>query len=56
MLIGQARLLEQYQWFLRAHLENADGRLSTAGPHTEQQAAESAPVDTVQDSVQEAQQ
>jgi starvation-inducible DNA-binding protein len=47
MLIGQAKLLEQYQWFVRAHLESADGRLTTAGAHTEQQAADTAPADAV---------
>lgn len=47
ILIGQARLLEQYQWFVRAHLESADGRLTTAGAHTEQQAADTAPADAV---------
>jgi starvation-inducible DNA-binding protein len=26
LLIGQARQLEQFQWFVRAHLESADGR------------------------------
>lgn len=49
MLIGQAKLLEQYQWFVRAHLESADGRLTTTGAHTEQQAADTAPADAVQD-------
>jgi starvation-inducible DNA-binding protein len=39
MLIGQAGDLEQYQWFVRAHLENSDGRLRTAGAHTETDAA-----------------
>jgi starvation-inducible DNA-binding protein len=59
MLIGQSRQLEQFQWFVRAHLESADGRLSTSQAHTELQAADSAPADTVQasgaaeDSVQE---
>lgn len=28
MLIGQLRELEQFQWFIRAHLEDADGTLS----------------------------
>jgi starvation-inducible DNA-binding protein len=51
MLIGQARLLEQYQWFVRAHLESADGQLTTRGARTEQEAASSAPADTVQDAV-----
>jgi starvation-inducible DNA-binding protein len=41
MLIGQAKLLEQFQWFVRAHLESADGRLTTSGARTEQQAADS---------------
>jgi starvation-inducible DNA-binding protein len=49
MLIGQSRQLEQFQWFVRAHLESADGRLATAGAHTELQAADSAPADTTQD-------
>ncbi|HEY0166650.1 MAG TPA: DNA starvation/stationary phase protection protein [Jatrophihabitans sp.] len=49
MLIGQAKLLEQYQWFVRAHLESADGRLTTTGAHTERQAARTAPADAVQD-------
>jgi starvation-inducible DNA-binding protein len=49
MLIGQARLLEQFQWFVRAHLESADGRLATAGAQTELQAADSAPADTTGD-------
>lgn len=30
ILIGQTRDLEQYQWFVRAHLESADGALPTA--------------------------
>jgi starvation-inducible DNA-binding protein len=42
MLIGQARQLEQYQWFVRAHLESADGTLSTVGASTEGQAAKRA--------------
>lgn len=49
MLIGQAKLLEQYQWFVRAHLESSDGRLTTAGAQTEQQAADTAPADNVED-------
>jgi starvation-inducible DNA-binding protein len=28
ILIGHARELEKYQWFLRAHLETADGFIS----------------------------
>ena len=30
LLIGQTGALEQFQWFVRAHLETADGTLSTA--------------------------
>jgi starvation-inducible DNA-binding protein len=48
MLIGQSRKLEQYQWFVRAHLESADGQLTTSDAHTELQAAGSAPADSVQ--------
>jgi len=42
MLIGQAHQLEQYHWFIRAHLEAADGTLSTAGASTEGSAAKRA--------------
>ena len=35
MLIEQAGQLEQYHWFVRAHLESADGTLSTSGASTE---------------------
>jgi starvation-inducible DNA-binding protein len=42
MLIGQARQLEQFQWFVRAHLESADGTLSTVGASTEGAAAKRA--------------
>jgi starvation-inducible DNA-binding protein len=42
MLIAQARQLEQYQWFVRAHLESADGTLSIVGASTEGQAAKRA--------------
>src|ERR1700745_4438212 len=42
MLIGQGRQLEQYHWFIRAHLEAADGTLSTAGASTEGSAAKRA--------------
>jgi starvation-inducible DNA-binding protein len=51
MLIGQSRQLEQFQWFVRAHLESADGRLTTSGAQTELQAAGTAPADSVQDAV-----
>jgi starvation-inducible DNA-binding protein len=39
MLIGQAGQLEQFHWFVRAHLENASGQLSTTGVRTERSAA-----------------
>jgi starvation-inducible DNA-binding protein len=39
LLISQAGQLEQYQWFARAHLESADGTLSTRGTETERAAA-----------------
>ena len=39
MLIGQAAQLEQFHWFVRAHLESPDGRLPTAGATTERGAA-----------------
>jgi starvation-inducible DNA-binding protein len=42
MLISQAGELEQFQWFVRAHLENAGGRLPNAGAETEAEAADSA--------------
>jgi starvation-inducible DNA-binding protein len=39
MLIGQAAQLEQYHWFVRAHLESPSGSLRTAGASTERKAA-----------------
>ncbi|AWT47193.1 MULTISPECIES: DNA starvation/stationary phase protection protein Dps [Streptomyces] len=39
LLIEQLRDLEQFQWFVRAHLETAGGALATEGAHTEEQAA-----------------
>ncbi len=39
MLIGMSAELEQYQWFVRAHLENSDGDLRSAGARTEKGAA-----------------
>nr|BFD88521.1 hypothetical protein StreXyl84_79220 [Streptomyces sp. Xyl84] len=39
LLIEQLRDLEQFQWFVRAHLENAGGTLATSGARTEQEAA-----------------
>lgn len=42
LLIGQAGNLEQFQWFVRAHLENAGGKLAHTGSSTEKGAAGSA--------------
>jgi starvation-inducible DNA-binding protein len=42
MLIAQAAQLEQFQWFVRAHLENASGQLSTTGSQHEVTAARKA--------------
>ncbi|MFR0357214.1 Dps family protein [Streptomyces sediminimaris] len=42
LLIGQLRDLEQFQWFVRAHLENAGGTLTTARADSEEGAAEAA--------------
>jgi starvation-inducible DNA-binding protein len=42
MLIGQTAELEQFQWFVRAHLENSGGQLATAGAETEAEAADKA--------------
>ncbi|WP_306324817.1 Dps family protein [Streptomyces venezuelae] len=42
MLIEQLRGLELFQWFVRAHLENSGGRLSTARATTEKAAARQA--------------
>lgn len=39
MLIGQVGELEQFQWFIRAHLENSGGELPTTGVKTEKKAA-----------------
>ncbi len=39
MLIGQTEQLEQYHWFVRAHLETPSGQLKTSGTHTETEAA-----------------
>ena len=39
MLIGHAGELEKFQWFVRAHLENAGGQLANAGAKTERAAA-----------------
>ena len=42
MLIQQTAALEQYHWFVRAHLESASGTLSTAGTSTELEASKAA--------------
>jgi starvation-inducible DNA-binding protein len=40
LLIGQTAQLEQFQWFVRAHLEGRDGGLATEGTSTEAAAAD----------------
>ncbi|GAB2929356.1 DNA starvation/stationary phase protection protein [Rhodococcus aerolatus] len=42
LLIGHAGQLEQFQWFVRAHLETSSGRLADAGDTTEKGAAQDA--------------
>lgn len=42
LLIGQTAELEQFQWFVRAHLENMGGTLANQGAETETDAAEQA--------------
>ena len=42
MLIGQTEQLELFHWFIRAHLEDKGGSLSTEGADTEAQAAQQA--------------
>ena len=42
MLIGHAGELEKFQWFVRAHLENAGGELVTEGAASEKAAASKA--------------
>ncbi|WP_370882577.1 Dps family protein [Kineosporia succinea] len=42
LLIGHLHDIEQFHWFVRAHLENAGGVLSTAGANTEKGAAAAA--------------
>src|SRR5882757_1608676 len=39
MLIGQARQLEEFHWFVRAHLEAPDGSLTTGNASSEKTAA-----------------
>ncbi|NHT18566.1 DNA starvation/stationary phase protection protein [Cellulomonas sp. IC4_254] len=42
MLVGHLHELELFHWFVRAHLENAGGELSTAGAEGEQESAKEA--------------
>ncbi len=42
LLIGQSGELEQFHWFVRAHLENSQGQLSTADAGSESAAASAA--------------
>jgi starvation-inducible DNA-binding protein len=42
LLIAQSGELEQFHWFVRAHLENSDGTLSSAGATTEEGASRAA--------------
>ena len=42
LLIGQTGELEQFHWFVRAHLENSAGQLATEGASTETEAADAA--------------
>ena len=42
LLVNQAGDLEQFQWFVRAHLENAGGHLVHEGTSSEVDAADSA--------------
>ena len=42
LLIGHLHEIEQFHWFVRAHLENAGGVLSTTGETTEQGSAKAA--------------
>jgi len=42
LLIGDLAQLEQFQWFVRAHLESSAGELSTAGIRNERDAARAA--------------
>ena len=42
LLIDHARELEQFQWFVRAHLENESGTLANQGATTEKRAARAA--------------
>ncbi|GGR98200.1 DNA starvation/stationary phase protection protein [Streptomyces aureoverticillatus] len=42
ILIEQVRDLDQFQWFVRAHLESAQGTLATGDAATEREAAKAA--------------
>lgn len=42
LLLSQTQQLEQYQWFVRAHLQDRNGRLAHAGQDSEQGAAQAA--------------
>ncbi len=42
LLIGQSAELEQFHWFIRAHLETPSGDIVTEGAKTEKQAADQA--------------
>jgi starvation-inducible DNA-binding protein len=42
ILIGDLAQLEQFQWFVRAHLESSGGELPTAGIEREMEAAQAA--------------
>lgn len=42
LLIGHSGQLELFHWFVRAHLENSGGQLSTAGASSETEAADKA--------------
>jgi starvation-inducible DNA-binding protein len=46
MLIGQTDKLELFHWFVRAHLEDKGGSLSTAGAESEGAAASAADVES----------
>jgi starvation-inducible DNA-binding protein len=42
LLVANLAELEQFHWFVRAHLESSGGSLSTGGTHTEKSSAEQA--------------
>ena len=48
MLIAQAGQLEQFHWFVRAHLEDPSGSLATSGARTEKAAARTRKIGPVQ--------